>query len=166
MKYGESYESLANRIRPYLSAKETATYNPNIYPIFWDKTITVYNRYETTDNSIIWVRTVLANCFVKNIGTQKLTQEMVATSNTMRVRIPQNNLFVESKEWTPANGFTLQIGDIIVNGEVDFEIEEYTDGYTANDLLEKYKGYCLTINQVTIDTGTYLTCPHYNVLGE
>ena len=115
---------------------------------WWNSTITVYNRSENTETQLItWKRTVLTNCFWKiHYGSGYLnSQATVAYDGVLTCRIPKNENFVDTYTWKTLDDiqkedkFTLQNDDIVIYGEVDDEIDEYTKGKRSTDLLEKYK---------------------------
>lgn len=144
------------------------------YPVWWETTITVYNKYEDTQTDLIkWYRHTIANCFFKLSGTKVTINDTVIDTNTTICRIPQNDSFKERYEWEalPADikegYFTLGQGDIIVKGAVDDEIDEYTKGKRSTDFLTKYKRLqgCIEVEQVSINTGKGRCNPHYYVTG-
>jgi hypothetical protein len=63
--------------------------------------------------------------------------------------------------------FTLGTGDIIVKGEVDDEIDEYTSKKRSTDLVAKYKALqgCMQIEEVAINVGAGRCNEHYYVKG-
>lgn len=145
------------------------------YPRWWDTTITVYNRYEDpTTNIITWHRTVLNGCFIKNANNKVTVGQTQLETNNIIIRIPQSDNFKDYGEWinTPNdlmdNYFTLHQGDIIVKGDIDEVIDEYTEGKRSTDFLTKYKavGVCLTISNWQDNTGVGRCSPHYYVNGE
>ena len=88
-------------------------------------------------------------------------------------RIRKNDAFLEKHEWITkpndemSNYFTLAEGDIIVKGEVDDEIDEYTAGQRSTDLIAKYKKLqgCFEIKQWSNDTGGGRGNEHYFTSG-
>ena len=178
IKYGETYESLAQNIEPYLNLNNprvTVTYSPSIYPIWWDKTITIYNKYEDPITQYVkWYKNILDNCFLQSAKTQISSGQITYNTDTNIVRIPENNNFKDYAEWInipnteQGNYFTLHQGDIIIKGEVEDVIDEYTNGKRSTDLISKYKelGMCLTIDNWQNNTGVGRGCPHYFVSGE
>lgn len=145
----------------------------NIYPIWWNQDITIYNKYEDTTTQIVtWYRTNLSKCFWKN-NIQKLTlgQETIET-NSIICRIPKNDAFIEKYEWLKlpndqmTNYFTLGEGDLIIKGTVSDTIDEYTKGSRSSDLKAKYKDLgCLEINNISINIGNGVGMEHYLARG-
>ena len=177
IKYGETYESLAQNIQPYLSNSgiPTQTYSISIYPAWWDKTITIYNKYEDpTTQMVKWYKHIIPNCFVKTTATMITGGQITYNTSSNIIRIPQNNLFKNYAEWVnipnteQGNYLTTHQGDIIVLGEVEDIIDEYTEGIRSSDLLTKYKALdmCLSIDSWQDNTGNGRVSPHYFVSGE
>ena len=61
----------------------------------------------------------------------------------------------------------MSIGDIIVAGETDFEIDEYVKGKRSSDLIAEYKEWpgCFTVKSVNINTGSGRGNEHYHARG-
>lgn len=146
----------------------------NNYPIWWDSTVTVYNRYEDEQTHLIsWFSTVLTGCFVKNVGERVLINDVSVDTNNIICRIPKKDNYKAPHLWfnlpndEKADYFTLRQGDIIVFGEVDDTINEYISGQRSSDLLAKYKALqgCLTVQEVADNTGTGRGEEHYRVNG-
>ena len=145
-----------------------------MYPIWWDSTVTVYNKYEDlTTNAITWYATVVPGCFWKYVGddlSRDLTQE---DAYDTVCRVPEHPLFRPNYIWNAlsaaekADYFTLNLNDIIIKGEVDDTINEYVQGHRSTEILEKYKKLqgCILIKEFAIDTGPGRCCPHYRVYG-
>lgn len=146
----------------------------NNYPIWWDTTITIYNKFEDNQTSLIkWYRQVIPNCFWKAEGNKiTIGNTTLETDNTI-CRIPENEKFLDKYLWITkpndlmGNFFTLGVGDIIVKGEVTDEINEYKQGYRSSDLLAKYKDLqgCIIVEKVANNTGIGRALPHYYVSG-
>lgn len=177
MKYGESYESLAKNIKPYLSKHgvPVQTYSPSIYPIWWDTTITIYNKYEDPLTQFVeWYKHIIPNCFVKTTSTLISGGQITYNTNSNIIRIPQNELYKPYNEWLlipkteQDNYITIHQGDIIIVSEIDDIIDEYTSGLRSTDLISKYKelGMCITVDNWQDNTGIGRACPHYFVSGE
>lgn len=142
------------------------------YPEWWNTTITVYNKYENPSSRIItWYKTVIHNCFWKYTGNKIVVGETALETNTTMCRIPVNTAFLEKYAWDEADDksehFTLSLGDIIIKGEVDEIVDEYTAGHRSSDLLAKYKRLqgCMVIEQSAMNTGLGRGMEHYYVRG-
>lgn len=147
----------------------------NSYPIWWDSTITLYNKYiDPLTQETTWTRTVIGNCFWKNDSNNITVGDTVISASSTICRIPEQDNFLIRYDWCNkpsdqrGNYFTLGRGDIIIKGEVDDEIDERTKGHRATDLLNKYKDMLeyLEIEEFTIDTGAGRCNPHYYVRGK
>lgn len=146
----------------------------NLYPEWWDTTLTIYNKFEDPITHVIrWYRTVLTNCFWKYTGNKiKVGNVTLETDNSI-CRIPKNSNFLEKGEWITrpndekGNYFTIARGDIIIKGDVADTIDEYTSGSRSTDLEKKYKELsgCIRIEEMTINTGTGRCAEHYYVTG-
>lgn len=144
------------------------------YPIWWEDTITIYNRYEDKQTSLItWHRTVIHNCFWKASGNKVKVSDIVLDSDSLICRIPKDANYLNPREWEQLsndvmdNYFTLRQNDIVVRGEIEDEINEYQKGQRANDFIEKYKyDGCFTIKKIAINTGTGKNNEHYYISGD
>jgi hypothetical protein len=144
------------------------------YPIWWEQTITIYNKFEDAQTQIVkWYKTVIDKCFWKYIGNKVSIGNTVLETNDIICRIPKKDNFLEKYAWinTPndemSNYFTLSSGDIIVKGEVDDEIDEYKSGKRSTDLIAKYKKLqgCMEIEEVAINIGSGRCNEHYYIKG-
>lgn len=142
-------------------------------PAWWEKDITVYNRYEDkVSNVVTWYRHHLSNCFFAYEGNQLTIGSTVLETNTTICRIPQNKRYKAKYLWEELsdknNYFTLGTGDIIVLGNVSDLIDEYASGHRSTDLINKYKDLqgCIRIQSVALNIGTARCIPHYLVRGE
>lgn len=147
---------------------------------WWDKTITIYNKFvDPTTQRVTWYRNVIKNCFWKQVndlynmgrygmstvGIQLEVKEIVC-------RIPQDSRYVNKRTWKELENrddyFTLANGDIIILGEVEDEINEYTIGQRSTDVLAKYKEVDegLEIYTYVDNVRTGVTLPHYRVVGK
>lgn len=145
----------------------------NNYPMWWDTTITIFNRYEDAQTQLIrWYKTEIPNCFWKNNFQSFKMGEVTIKSDGIICRIPENDKFKEKQEWDAipndkmSKYFTLAHGDIIVRGKVDDVIDEYTSGIRSSDFLAKYKYRgCMVVDNFVINTGIGRGLPHYHVEG-
>lgn len=147
----------------------------NVYPIWWDTTITIFNKYTDPQTRVVtWYKQVIPGAFWKYAGNKISINEITLDSNTIVCRIRKDDRFLEKYQWinlpndSMKDYFTLGTGDIIVKGEVEDEIDEYTSGKRSTDLVKKYKNLqgCMEIQKVAIDTGEGRCMEHYYVVGE
>ena len=146
----------------------------NDYPIWWDSTLTIYNRFEDAQTNVItWYRTVVNDSFWKCVGDRVVINQTVLETNNIICRIPESDKFLEKYKWIQlpndkmSRYFTLGPGDIIIKGEVDDIVNEYQSGHRSNDLVKKYKQLqgCMEVQEVAINTGIGRNNPHYYVKG-
>lgn len=142
------------------------------YPEWWNTTITLYNKYEDPTSRIrTWYKTVIHNCFWKYTGNKIVVGETLLETNTTLCRIPAHPDYLEQYKWAEEEDksvkFTLSPGDIIVKGEVEEIIDEYTAGYRSSDILAKYKKLqgCMVVDQCAVNTGLGRGMEHYYVRG-
>lgn len=146
----------------------------NIYPPWWDTTVTIYNKYKDPQTDVItWFRTVVPDCFWKHVGDNLIINDVTLKTSSIICRIRENPKFKEKYLWVNlpndemSQYFTLGVGDIIIKGEVTDTINEYNTGSRATDLLTKYAGLqgCIEIQEVAINIGTAKNNPHYYAQG-
>lgn len=146
----------------------------NNYPVWWDATITIYNKYIDPQTQLaMWFRHTIGNCFWQRIRDKVKLGDTVLESNRTVCRIPENVSFMEKHLWAalPVDAkegyFTLGQGDIIVNGAVDDAIDEYTAGHRSSDLISKYQDLqgCMEIEMAAINVGPGRGLPHYRAQG-
>ena len=147
----------------------------NHYPSWWNETITVYNKYtDPVTNLITWYRHVVTGAFWKNIGNKVTIDKTVIETDTIICRMRKDDTFLPKYEWialpndTMSDYYTLGRGDILVRGEVDDEVQEYTNGHKSTDLVHKYKDLqgCMTIDEVTINIEGGRGNEHYLARGK
>lgn len=140
--------------------------------MFWDKTITLYNRYEDEITGLIkWYRHILTDCFYKvtnntvNVGGVQLqTDENI-------IRIPQQTKFLLPYKWVQLPNdemqkyLTLQSGDLIFLGEISDEIDEYTQGKHSSDIIKKYSALGSVFIK-SVNVNDFVPGAHYLVRGE
>ena len=146
----------------------------NDYPVWWDTTLTIYNKYEDPQTQIIsWYRHTVNNCFWKDVGNKVVVNDVTIETNNIICRIPKDDRFLEYYQWienpndTMDNFFTLHTGDIVVKGEITDTINEYRSGQRSTDFLKKHKALqgCLIIEEVGINVGPGRCNEHYFVKG-
>lgn len=147
---------------------------------WWDKTITVYNKFvDPTTQHISWYRTTVENCFWKyvnntyTVGNAGISARgLTLETKDVICRIPKDDRFVGKREWREladkSNNFTLANGDIIILGEVEDVIDEYTAGQRSTDLIAKYKedDTCLEVDTYVDNVQTGVGLEHYRVVGK
>lgn len=145
------------------------------YPIWWDTTITVYNKYVNPLTHVIsWFKTVLTDCFWQLTGSEVSIGNTVLDSKATICRIPEHSKYLDKQDWIKlpddkmGDYFTIAPGDIIVKGDCDFVINEYTSGTKSTDLLNKYNEYkaCMLITEFSNDTGVGRNNKHYVARGK
>lgn len=145
----------------------------NHYPKWWNTTITLFNKYVGDDKRVKWYSTVIDECFYRHSLDKILIGDTTIASNVSICRIKVSDSFIGRSEWMKlldserSNYFTLGTGDIIVADEVDFVIDEYTNGKRSSDLIKKYSEWpgCFTIESVNINVGGERGNEHYHVRG-
>lgn len=144
------------------------------FPIWWEHTITLYNKFvDNQTQVVVWYKTVLTDCFWKLTGTEVRVGDSVLDSKSIVCRIPKDERFLEKQDWVKlpndlmGDYFTLAPGDIIVKGNCDFEIDEYTKGLRSTDLLSLYHDYqaCMEITEFSNNTGIGRNNEHYYTRG-
>ena len=141
----------------------------NNYPIWWNTTVTLYNRHEAKNGEITWYRTVLTGCFWKYITDYTRTADATEMTKVLLCRVRKNNNFLVDHEWYESTDketyFTFNEGDILIEGEVEDTVDEYTKGSRSSDLLKKYKSRCAQITECRINVGEGRVSEHYVVRG-
>lgn len=146
----------------------------NIYAVWWDDTVTVYNKYEDAQTHLItWYKTVLTGCFYKSVGENVKVNNIELDTDSILCRIPKKDNYIKPYLWIALPNdeksafFTLKQGDIIVEGEIDDDIDEYTSGKRSTDFIAKYKALqgCFVIDRVGDNTGVGRGSEHYRVSG-
>lgn len=138
----------------------------------WDKTITLYNRYEDEQTGVIkWYRHKLSNCFYKRTNNNVSVGGVRLLTDTTTVRIPAQAGYLPPYLWNnqpndrKRNNMTLQSGDLIFLGEVSEEIDEYTSGKRSSDLITKYKALG-SVFVTSVNINDFMYGQHYLVKGE
>ena len=141
----------------------------DLYPVWWETTITLYNKYEASNGEITWYRTVIEGCFWKYETEYERVGETTQMVKVLLCRVRKSADFLEDYEWQEVsdrgNYFTFNQGDILVKGEVTDTIDEYTSGHRASDLTKKYKSRCAEITEYRNNTGAGRVNEHYLVRG-
>lgn len=145
------------------------------YPIWWENTITIYNKFVDNQTQLVhWYRHVATDCFWQLSGTTVKVGEVTLDSKSVICRIPKDDAFLEKQDWIKlpndqmGNYFTIAQGDIIVKGICEDEIDEYTRGHRSTDLLDKYREYqaVMEITDYSNNTGLGRNNEHYLTRGK
>ena len=146
---------------------------PNFPFSWWDKTLTIYNKYiDPVTQRVTWYKSVLKDCFWKYDNTTYHAGKIALETNRVICRIPKSDKFMYQRDWKNLDDktghFTLATGDIIVLGEVEDVIDDYTPGQRSTDLLSKYKDQleCIEIATYIVNVGTGMSLEHYRVTGD
>lgn len=95
-------------------------------PKYWNKTVTIYNKYEDGDGLLHYYRRVLYNCFWKETNNKVTVSNVTLQSNNHIIRIPQSSDYISPIQWqkltNKADKFTLQTGDIVIKGDVSLRL--------------------------------------------
>lgn len=148
----------------------------NIYPPWWDTTVTIYNRYEDPQTKVVtWFKNTVDGCFWKYQHDKLTIGQTVLESNKTICRIRKDERFLEAYAYRDLVNtekpeyFTLAKGDIVIKGDVSDTIDEYTKGHYSTDLVKKYKALqgCIEIDHVSVNAngGRAGMSEHYLVEG-
>ena len=144
------------------------------YPKWWDTTLTIFNKYEDPlTNLISWYKHSIDGCFWKNTQNKISIGGTELETNNIISRIPQQSNYLPRGDWEQLPNdkmnqfFTLSSGDIVIKGNIDVEIDEYTQGKRSNDIIGKYKrlGECMVVDASSDNTGVSRCDPHYYITG-
>ena len=141
----------------------------DMYPVWWDTTVTLFNKYEDSKGEVTWYKTVLTGCFWKYETDYQRVDNATQMTKVLLCRVRKSSDFLENYVWEEESSkdsyFTFNDGDILIKGEVEDTINEYTTGQRASDLLKKYKDRCAEITECRINVGAGRVCEHYLVRG-
>lgn len=142
--------------------------NPN-----YIHTITVYNCFRAADNpdstKDIWYRTVLHDCYYKNVMGRVDNEKSASMQNVYTARIPESRAYLPYHEWiglseeSRESHFSFSLGDIVVKGECMDEITG-TKPNTATELLQRYKPDAFKVTAFS-DNTSHRMSKHYKVGG-
>ena len=145
----------------------------NDYPVWWDTTVTIYNKYVNPLTKVAsWFRHVVDGCFLSNTTNITITDGVQVQSNDVVCRIRQNDLYKPKREWESlpndkmGDYFTIGKDDILIKGAVNDVLDETLKGHRGNDLISKYKEDCIVVKKCSDNTGAGRCLPHYFVTGE
>ena len=147
------------------------------YPEWWNTTVTIFNQHtDATTEVISWYRTVVTDCFWKYSGERVLINGVELNTSTVICRIPENENYLSKYLWeqlpndSKSAHFTVGRDDIIIPGDVDETIDEYSRGLgiKSTELLSKYAQLqgCMKVNTVVENVGGGRNNPHYYIAGD
>lgn len=142
--------------------------NPN-----YNQTITIYNCLRAVDDpdskKDAWKKTVLHNCFYKNVIGQIESGSGIQMANAYTVRIPKTDDYRPYNEWVKLpksehdKYFTCSLKDIVVKGECTEEISG-TSPSTASELVTRYKPEAFVVAAFSDNTSSQYA-KHYRLGG-
>ena len=141
----------------------------NIYPEWWDTSITVYNKHVDQTDIVTWYRHNIDGAFWKYVKDKITMGETVLETNKIICRIRKDESYLDKYQWeqlpndSKPGYFTLAQGDIIVKGHVEEDIDEYITGHRSTDIIAKYKALqgCMEIDLAANNTGVGRGQEHY-----
>lgn len=142
----------------------------NIYPQWWDTSVTIYNRQDDPQTDVVrWYRHNVDGAFWKHIKDKVAVGDSVLETDKIICRIRKDPAYMDKAEWVnlpndvKPNYFTLGQGDILIKGSIEEEINEYQSGHRSNDILEKYKALqgCFEVSMAADNTGGGRGQEHY-----
>ena len=131
--------------------------------------MTVNNTVITSDSTICRIR--VSEAFINPRDWDALPDEAVIGTSVIGTTIGTTigtSIIGTSVIDTKETRFTIRPGDIIIAGEVDFEIDEYTKGKRSSDLIAEYQSWpgCFTVETVSINVGGGRGNEHYSARGK
>lgn len=142
--------------------------NPN-----YNQTITVYNCFRVEDNpngkKDVWQRTVLHNCFYKNVIGRSDVDKVSKMNNVYTVRIPVSERYKSYCKWIRLpeeerkEFFTCSQKDIVVRGECTDEITGSPPD-TASQVLSRNKPDAFVVTAFA-DNTSHRLAKHYRLGG-
>lgn len=143
--------------------------NPN-----YNQTLTLYNCFRGADNpaskSDVWQKTVLHNCFYKNvIGRSEYADKEPKMNSVYTVRIPKSEKYRPYHEWIQLpeeerkEFFTCSQKDIVVKGECSDEIIGASPD-TASQILSRNKPDAFVVTAFS-DNTSHRLAKHYRLGG-
>ena len=129
--------------------------NLSLLPVF-NQSITVYVPFTDPVTRITsWYRYKAPRCYYGSSRIQAFADKELYKLNKTLVRIPKRSDFIAYKNWANipdrVNSFTLDVGCIIVKGDVGDDIPENNSGA---ELLKKYRPEAFIVNTFKDNTGS------------
>lgn len=140
--------------------------------MFWNRTITLYNKHEDQQTGLIkWYRHSLSDCFYKSTNNTVNVGGVQLQTDDNIIRIPEHQSYLPPYKWLQlpndkkGQAFTLKGGDLIILGNVADEIDEYTQGKRSTDIIKKYTSLGSVFIK-SVNTNNFVPGAHYLVRGE
>lgn len=137
------------------------------YPAWWNRDITLYNRFEDKDGAVKWYKSIISGCSVKTNPSYKISSGKGTVACKSIVRIRKSDYYIPPEEWTETQYrepfFTLKGGDIVIIGNVSDSVDEYSKGNRSSDILQKYNARCFVIGSVSVND--FGSLAHYMISG-
>lgn len=114
---------------------------------YWNETLTVFSKRIAENGEVSWISKMYAGCFWRRKALRERSAGAEFALNGFVCRIP---------------GITegVNIGDIVVRGEVHDTIDEYAEDQRSIDLLKRYAGKCMTVSNVHENSGPVSSMNH------
>ncbi len=142
--------------------------NPN-----YNQAVTIYNCFRAEDNpdgkKDVWQRTVLHNCFYKNVIGRTDADKVSKMNNVYTVRIPVSDKYKSYREWIRLpeeerrEFFTCSLKDIVARGECMDEITGNPPD-TASQVLSRNKPDAFVVTAFA-DNTSHRLAKHYRLGG-
>lgn len=114
---------------------------------YWNTTLTLYSKSIGADSRVEWESAVITDCFWRRRALRERNSGAEFALNGFVCRIP-------------GDGVNVNIGDILVSGHITEQIDEYTAGMRSADLIQRYKGRCMTVSAVHYNAGPIMGMKH------
>lgn len=132
----------------------------------WNDTVTVVNKLAARDSATkldTWKKTVLHNCFFKQLVQRDIAGTTVSVGTSSICRIPKNPDFKPYHEWKEdiSDGFTLSAGDYIFKGELNEDV-------TADNIVSLYNSHkpnAMSVKAVSDNSDFLGLAEHYRAEG-
>lgn len=141
--------------------------NPN-----YIHTVTIFNCLRGKDNPTkkdIWQKTILRNCYYKNVIGRVEDGKTARMSNVYTARIPMSDQYLPHQEWIKKKDsereqyFTFSLDDIVIYGEC-METISGSPPNTAAEVLKRHKPDAFVITAFS-DNTSHEHSKHYRVGG-
>ena len=120
---------------------------------FWNATITLYKRMETTENGktkVFYKRHVLNRCFWRRGATRYLNDMDAVRSEEIICRVPDGQIAPE-------------IGDFMFKGSV--ELADGDSRSLVQAMKDRHETGAMKVSSVSVNVGIGMPIPHYAARG-